>query len=402
MPIHSKITRPSSNSSIILTLIILLVFLRVLEYYAGILFLTTNRIGDFDEAFASRIHMSLHYPPLDDLSTLKVFRLNLEMIKARYKERGRKIKMDEDEITHVVMQYYQKYDKARWNGRQIRNACQTALALAEFDAQPEGHKYDLKPARSDTKVHLSVRHLETVSKAYLEFIEYLKEVHGADADTHAKEGGLRALETAIATIKAMRISAQDPGTRQNPLHSFKLKSSQSQSATNPGRADYSHTPPPQQQQQQEQQHVVSYGPITPSRPAPYVQSPAGSHHRMPGSRAGHVPQGYPQRSPSPSPRHLQPGYNGGSQSSLSGQFHEQTQPGQAGQQHQLSTPPPLQHQRGYYSSLPHQTSGEGYPVGIVSPPPGDESMYRQEQDGQGGQWSGGYQGVDPGQDLGRP
>ena len=38
------------------------VFLRVLEYYAGILFLTTNRIGDFDEAFTSRIHMRLFYP----------------------------------------------------------------------------------------------------------------------------------------------------------------------------------------------------------------------------------------------------------------------------------------------------------------------------------------------------
>lgn len=43
------------------------VFLRVLEYYAGILFLTTNRIGGFDEAFASRIHMSLHYPQLTEI-----------------------------------------------------------------------------------------------------------------------------------------------------------------------------------------------------------------------------------------------------------------------------------------------------------------------------------------------
>lgn len=35
------------------------VFLRMLEYYKGILFLTTNRIGTFDEAFKSRIHISL-------------------------------------------------------------------------------------------------------------------------------------------------------------------------------------------------------------------------------------------------------------------------------------------------------------------------------------------------------
>ncbi|EEU35307.1 uncharacterized protein NECHADRAFT_78309 [Fusarium vanettenii 77-13-4] len=48
------------------------VFLRVLEYYTGILFLTTNRIGDFDEAFASRVQMSLYYPELDEEKTLKV------------------------------------------------------------------------------------------------------------------------------------------------------------------------------------------------------------------------------------------------------------------------------------------------------------------------------------------
>jgi hypothetical protein len=36
------------------------VFLRVLEYYSGILFLTTNRVGTIDEAFKSRIHISLY------------------------------------------------------------------------------------------------------------------------------------------------------------------------------------------------------------------------------------------------------------------------------------------------------------------------------------------------------
>jgi len=36
------------------------VFLRILEYYSGILFLTTNRVGTIDEAFKSRIHVSLY------------------------------------------------------------------------------------------------------------------------------------------------------------------------------------------------------------------------------------------------------------------------------------------------------------------------------------------------------
>ncbi|KAK6222191.1 hypothetical protein QIS74_04446 [Colletotrichum tabaci] len=35
------------------------VFLRALEYYDGILILTTNRVGTFDEAFKSRIQLAL-------------------------------------------------------------------------------------------------------------------------------------------------------------------------------------------------------------------------------------------------------------------------------------------------------------------------------------------------------
>ncbi|RSL94940.1 hypothetical protein CDV31_014115 [Fusarium ambrosium] len=49
----------------------LVAVLRVLEYYTGILFPTTNRIDDFDEAFASRVHMSLYYPKLDEEKTPK-------------------------------------------------------------------------------------------------------------------------------------------------------------------------------------------------------------------------------------------------------------------------------------------------------------------------------------------
>ena len=41
------------------------VFLRVLEYYDGILLLTSNRVGTFDEAFKSRIQLALHYDSLD-------------------------------------------------------------------------------------------------------------------------------------------------------------------------------------------------------------------------------------------------------------------------------------------------------------------------------------------------
>ncbi|OOF92561.1 hypothetical protein ASPCADRAFT_153252, partial [Aspergillus carbonarius ITEM 5010] len=38
--------------------------LRAMDYYEGVLFLTTNRVGDFDEASTSRIHVCLYYPEL--------------------------------------------------------------------------------------------------------------------------------------------------------------------------------------------------------------------------------------------------------------------------------------------------------------------------------------------------
>lgn len=40
------------------------IFLRVLEYYEGILVLTTNRVGMFDEAFKSRVQLAIHFPSL--------------------------------------------------------------------------------------------------------------------------------------------------------------------------------------------------------------------------------------------------------------------------------------------------------------------------------------------------
>jgi hypothetical protein len=50
------------------------IFLRVLEYYEGIMFLTTNRVQTFDAAFQSRIHISLNYKDLDSESRKTVWR----------------------------------------------------------------------------------------------------------------------------------------------------------------------------------------------------------------------------------------------------------------------------------------------------------------------------------------
>ncbi|KAI6416678.1 hypothetical protein MCOR20_000892 [Pyricularia oryzae] len=134
------------------------------------------------------------------LVTIKVFKLNLRLIKSRYASRNSKIKIDEDEILQTAGAHWRNEPEARWNGRQIRNACQTALALAEYEAQPEGAKFDLNVDNEDRKVHLTVSYLNKVTQAYLDFMKYLKAVHETDAERRARENGLRALESMAAAF----------------------------------------------------------------------------------------------------------------------------------------------------------------------------------------------------------
>ncbi|TEY79740.1 hypothetical protein BOTCAL_0042g00010 [Botryotinia calthae] len=167
------------------------VFLRVLEYYAGILFLTTNRVGAFDEAFTSRIHVSLYYPQLNWDSTLEIFRMNMQRVKDRFVKRNRDFEIDGPSIGAFARSYYDENREGRWNGRQIRNAFQTALALAEYDAQGDGDAVSLTDSIKK-KVILKGSHFETVSEAYLGFVYYLKEVnHGVGMAKRALDRSYR-------------------------------------------------------------------------------------------------------------------------------------------------------------------------------------------------------------------
>ena len=50
------------------------IFLRLLEYYSGVLFLTTNRVQTFDPAFFSRISLAISYPRLEGHDRESVWR----------------------------------------------------------------------------------------------------------------------------------------------------------------------------------------------------------------------------------------------------------------------------------------------------------------------------------------
>ncbi|KAI9648287.1 hypothetical protein NHQ30_002919 [Ciborinia camelliae] len=167
------------------------IFLRVLEYYRGILFLTTNRVGAFDEAFTSRIHVSLYYPQLDLNSTLEIFKMNMGRISDRFAKKKRDFAIEELDIRSFAIGYFQQSREGRWNGRQIRNAFQTAVALAEYDVQGEEDTRS-HTDKIDKKLILKASHFETVADAYLGFVNYLKEVnHGVGAAKRAHDRSYR-------------------------------------------------------------------------------------------------------------------------------------------------------------------------------------------------------------------
>ncbi|KAF4460340.1 AAA family ATPase [Fusarium albosuccineum] len=140
------------------------IFLRILEYYEGILILTSNRVGTFDEAFKSRIQVAIHYDTLTKLSRKQIWQNFFDMIE----EANEDVNMPElerrlDELAAEDM-----------NGRQIRNALLTSRQLAK-------HR----------KERLGWEHLSQVIKTSRDFNKYLKAVRGHSDEQWAREENYR-------------------------------------------------------------------------------------------------------------------------------------------------------------------------------------------------------------------
>ncbi|OAL03145.1 hypothetical protein IQ06DRAFT_292366 [Phaeosphaeriaceae sp. SRC1lsM3a] len=106
------------------------VFLRLTEYYQGILFLTTNRVETFDEAFQSRIHMGIRYENLQPKARKKIWQHHVGKVEAMA-ERAEKA-----DVKHFSEADFDELSKRNMNGRQIKNTVKTSqsIALAEKSA----------------------------------------------------------------------------------------------------------------------------------------------------------------------------------------------------------------------------------------------------------------------------
>jgi AAA+ superfamily predicted ATPase len=100
------------------------VFLRLLEYYQGVMFLTTNRIDSHDAAFESRIHLTIQFSKLDFDSRLHVWKTFVRGIQVESKYASN---MDEEALRKLA-----SHDL---NGRQIKNVVKTARLLAASEKQ---------------------------------------------------------------------------------------------------------------------------------------------------------------------------------------------------------------------------------------------------------------------------
>ncbi|GAP93213.1 putative phd-finger domain-containing protein [Rosellinia necatrix] len=100
------------------------VFLRVLEYYKGIMFLTTNQIAEFDIAIPSRIHIAIKYESLRQDQMEAIFRGFLDNLHKQNLV---------DNYNEIMSWLKEDVYAEGLDGRQIRNIITTALDLANAD-----------------------------------------------------------------------------------------------------------------------------------------------------------------------------------------------------------------------------------------------------------------------------
>ena len=140
------------------------VFLRTLEYFEGILVLTSNRVGTFDEAFKSRVQLAMRYPPLDENGRWQVWSMLLKDLlgddeRSKYEEMKEKLNF---------------LARHELNGRQIRNTINTARQLARY-----------------RKKDLAYEHLEIALDVVNEFELYVNGMRGHTDEEYAKAQGHR-------------------------------------------------------------------------------------------------------------------------------------------------------------------------------------------------------------------
>jgi SpoVK/Ycf46/Vps4 family AAA+-type ATPase len=157
----------SSHTSDLTRNALVSVLLRVLEYYSGILILTTNRINQFDIAVQSRVNLGIKYTNLSMHQKQQIF---LQFINS--------IPEDKIDDRDAISEWFtEESDANEWleplNGRQVRNILFSAGNLAQRSGDV-----------------LKVEHLSVMAKHTAKFTADLKAVvHSARSKAEAGQPG---------------------------------------------------------------------------------------------------------------------------------------------------------------------------------------------------------------------
>ncbi|KAF6835377.1 AAA family ATPase [Colletotrichum musicola] len=124
-------------------------FLRLIEYYDGMLFLTTNRFDDFDNAFYNRIHVSIRYRPLQSPERTNIWRQHLTRASRRSdggdgSGSGGSPRWSEEA--------YRLLGQIETNGRDIRNYTRTAYGYARALGEDLGIRHVVSVIRNNIDV----------------------------------------------------------------------------------------------------------------------------------------------------------------------------------------------------------------------------------------------------------
>jgi len=132
------------------------------------------------------MHIILYYPPLDQLTTSEIFAVNIARVKKNFEKKKRRLSIKEVPISVFAVEHFRQNKEEAWNGRQIRNAFQIAVALAESEAVGDGSTGEI-----DAIITLDAKHFQVVADLHLTFVSYLNRVHGANTARRALENSTR-------------------------------------------------------------------------------------------------------------------------------------------------------------------------------------------------------------------
>lgn len=128
--------------------------------------------------------------------------MNLDRLNEVNEERERKGQLRIKFSRSRILKWVEANRKdLQWNGRQIRNAFQTAIALAEFEAKPRASKKGQADAGVAKAPEMGTSHFETIAEASRQFTEYLALTHGDDEEGRAVREGTRIAKFQLTPAK---------------------------------------------------------------------------------------------------------------------------------------------------------------------------------------------------------